>query len=64
MAIQATKASISLRVVHPSWLGRPVFGTIADVPNAFHVDVSTTGYGVLRMAQASLVWQHDYKPAR
>jgi hypothetical protein len=61
MAITATKDSIHLRVVHPSWQGKVLYGTIVSVPNRWHADINTP-IGVLRAAQASLVWQQDWKP--
>lgn len=64
MAIVATKDHLDLRVVHPSWCGREVYGTIVGVPNAWHVDLSTMTYGVIRAAQSSVIWQQDWKGAR
>lgn len=60
MAIAATKQSVGLRVVHPSWQGKVLYGTITSVPNRWHADINTP-IGILRAAQASLVWAQDWK---
>lgn len=58
--IVATRMSVGLRVVHPNWMGRDLYGTITHVPNRWHADINTA-IGVLRAAQTSLVWQQDWK---
>lgn len=59
-----TAKDVGLKVVHPNWLGRPLFGTIVHVPNQWHVDVSATRDGLTktyRAAQNSLMWAQDFK---